>query len=93
MEDAYAEIYLQEVQAKDKESRLEWLEQKEEEAEQEIKSIELTIQEVVKLEDSAKGEVARAELKQFRNKLTAELSNAYEELTEIQTSMEFVHRC
>jgi len=90
MNDAYEEIYLEGLKEKSREQRLEWLEAKEEQAEAEVKSIELTIQRVRELEDSTKGEVARAEVKQFKNKLTAELSNAYEELGEIQESITFV---
>ena len=91
IEDSYGEVYYQELQDKSREQRLEWLEVKEEEQQQEIKSIEITIQKLAEVEEVAKGDIAKAEVKQFKNKLTGELANAYEELTEIQQSIEYVN--
>ena len=52
MNDAYEEIYLEGLKEKSREQRLEWLEAKEEQAEAEVKSIELTIQRVTKCRET-----------------------------------------
>jgi len=90
IEDIYQEVYHQECRDKNREERLVWLETKETQAEEEVKSLTLTIQKVREVSDSTKGVMAREKLNQYLKDLNNELAIAYDELSEIQQGITFV---